>query len=391
MRMYRLAGFGIVLLLALGTSSVALGYWGHGGRWGHHHGPKPPTEVKPPGVTGAWGDIVNESPTGPTGATGPTGPTVGIERIELGTVNGYAESASRTVSPPNASAFSPFAGVETMKGHEDITHFEACTPAGTPLSACSGTAATGTKETAALDACNPCTMYNSSGGVIGSGSIDMPWWQSTGKAAHQHVSLLMHGTGSLADVHGVLIHPSATDPRCAAGKAEPHFVGCYWGTVHQDKCITGNWHGPLWIAPGQTGCVNPGGKVFGPTHIGKDGELFAEGASFYGPITSEQGEAFSLCTSSVLGSVSVSGNPGPVMIGSPETGACGGNFIQGSLNVEGNGCATCDTDGLDTGSVEISGDTVLGDLRSTDNVGAYTLGYFVFNNVYGTTVSEGNK
>ena len=46
---------------------------------------------------------------------------------------------------------------------------------------------------------------------------------------------------------------------------------------------------------------------------------------------------------------------------------------------------------MDTGAVEISGDTVLGDLRSTDNVGAYTLGYFVQNNVYGTTVNEGNK
>ena len=30
MRMYRLAGVGVALLLALGTSSVALGYWGHG-------------------------------------------------------------------------------------------------------------------------------------------------------------------------------------------------------------------------------------------------------------------------------------------------------------------------------------------------------------------------
>jgi hypothetical protein len=34
---------------------------------------------------------------------------------------------------------------------------------------------------------------------------------------------------------------------------------------------------------------------------------------------------------------------------------------------------------------------VLGTLRSTDNVGAYVFGYIVKNNVYGVTVSEGNK
>ncbi len=393
MRMYRLAGFGVAVLLALGTSSVAFGYWGHHGR-GHHHGPKPPEEVKPPGVTLNTGDIVNTSPpgpTGPTGATGPTGPTVGIVRTELGIVNGYAETRTNTVTPPNASAFSPFPGVDTLKGHENITIFAACTPAGTPLSSCSGKEPTGTTEDASLDECNPCTLYGPSGEVLGTGSIDFPWWQSSGHTAHQHVALLMHGTGGLTNVHGVFIHPGATDARCAPGVHEEHFVGCYWGTAHQDKCISGDWHGPLWIAPGQSGCVLPGGRVFGPTHIGKDGELFAEGATFYGPISSDQGEAFSLCTSAVLGSVSVTETTGPVMIGSPETGACGGNFIQGDLNVEDNGCATCDVDGLDTGALEISGDTVLGSLRSTGNVGAYTLGYFVQNNVYGMTVSEGNK
>ena len=53
---------------------------------------------------------------------------------------------------------------------------------------------------------------------------------------------------------------------------------------------------------GSDGVRAAGRQVYGPTHIGKDGELFAEGATFYGPISSDQGEAFSLCTSSVLGS-----------------------------------------------------------------------------------------
>jgi hypothetical protein len=402
MRMYRLIGAGVALLLALGTSTVAFADFGGGGSdqggqgdqgwegWWHHHHGGPPGEVKPPGATGAWGDVVNTTPTGPTGPTGTTGP-VGSVRAELGFVNGYFETTSHTQTPPNLSAFTKFPGVETMEGHENIYSYVACTPAGTAASACAGTTPTGTNETAALDECNPCTMFNSAGKVIGTGSIDMPWWQSRGAHAHQHVSLLMHGTGTLANVHGVLIHPSATDPRCAAGVGTPHYVGCYWGTVHQDKCISGNWHGPLFIAPGQSGCVLPGGKVFGPTHIGKDGELFAEGATFYGPIRSEQGEAFSLCSSAVLGPVSVTETTGPVMIGSPETGACGGNFIQGPLSVEHNGCATCDTNGMDTGSVEISGDTVVGPLRSNDNVGAYVVGYFVTNSVSGPITEEGNK
>ena len=76
----------------------------------------------------------------------------------------------------------------------------------------------------------------------------------------------------------------------------------------------------------------PGGRVFGPTHIGKDGELYAEGATFYGPIRSAQARRRSRsATSAVLGSVNVTETTGPVMIGSPETGACGGNFIQGAL------------------------------------------------------------
>ena len=131
--------------------------------------------------------------------------------------------------------------------------------------------------------------------------------------------------------------------------------------------------------------------MFGPTHIGKDGELYAEGATFDGPIRSAQANGFSLCTSAVLGSVNVTETTGPVMIGSPETGACGGNFIQGALNVEHNGCATCDEDGKDTGAIDIEGDTVLGPLRSTDNVGAYVVGIFTLNNVYGPITQEGNS
>ena len=163
-------------------------------------------------------------------------------RTELGNVNGYMSTRTQTVTPPNASAFSFFPGIETMKGHENITIFAACTPAGSALSACTGTGATGTTEDAALDECNPCTLYNSSGAVIGTGSIDFPWWQSSGHTAHQHVALVMHGTGGLTNVHGVTVHPGTTDPRCAPGLAEEHYVGCYCrhdpsGQVHQRQLV----------------------------------------------------------------------------------------------------------------------------------------------------------
>lgn len=393
MRMYRIAGVAVVVLVALGSSSVALGYFGgHPGNWwnhyrhGHHEGR--PEEVKPPGVTGTWGDIVNFGP--PPTPTEPTAPS-GNVREPLPTVNGYSEERTHTVTPPNVSMFAAFPGVVTMEGHEEITHYEACLPAGSPFSACQGKEAAGTMETAALDECNPCTVYDASGNVIGTGSIAIPWWDSGGHSVHQHVGLLMHGTGALRNLHGVLTHPLAGDPRCAAGHEIPHYVGCWTGTVHQDACISGDWHGPLRVAPGQSACILPGGRVFGPTSIGKDGELFAEGATFYGPISSDEAEAFSLCTSAVLGSVSVTETTGPVMIGSPETHTCGGNFIQGALSVEHNGCSNCDANGGDTGAVEISGDTVLGSLRSSDNVGAYVVGYFVPNNIFGSITEEGNS
>ena len=331
-----------------------------------------PEEVSPPGVTGAWGDHVSFT---------------GVTTTPLGIVNGYKETRINTTSP-SLSSFFKFPGVETMEGTENITIYEACTPRGSECT----TASPGTNELAGLDECNPCTMYNSSGGVIGTGSIDMPWWTASGQVeSHQQVALLMHGTGALADVHGVLTHPGTTDPRCAPGAGTEGFVGCYAGTVHAEKCISGNWYGPLRVPPGQSVCLSAGARIFGPTNVGKAGELFAEGATFYGPVRSAQAEGFALCSSSVLGSLSVTETTGPVLIGEPATGECGGNFIQGALNVEHNGCATCDANGMDTGSVDISGDTVLGPLRSTENIGAYVFGYFASNSVYGPTVNEGNK
>ncbi len=371
MRMLRLVVAGAALALALGTSSVALGdFFGHHGR---HGGPPPPEEtVSPPGVTGAWGDIVSFT---------------GVTVTPLGTVNGFKETRIATTSP-SLSSFSKFPDVESLAGTENITIYEACTPAG---SACT-TESPGVNELAGLDECNPCTMYSSSGALLGTGSIAMEWFSASGQTgSHQQVALLEHGTGGLADVHGVLTHPGTTDPRCAPGVGTAGFVGCYAGTVHSEKCISGDWRGPLWVAPGQSVCLSPGARIFGPTNIGKEGELFAEGATFYGPVRSDQAYGFSLCSSAALGPVSVTRTTGPVLIGEPSLGDCGGNYIAGPLTVEDNGCATCDANGLDTGAVDISGDTVLGPLRSRENVGTYVFGYFVSNNLYGPIVNEGNK
>jgi hypothetical protein len=378
MRMYRLVVAGAVLALALGTSSVAFGYWGgHGGNGfggsgrDHHHGPAPEEEVKPPGVTGSWADLVSFT---------------GLTVTQLGIVNGFKETRIET-STPSLSSLARFPGVDSLEGRQPITINEACVPAG---SACNKESP-GTTESVGLDGCEECTLYGPSGEVLGTGSIDMPWWEASGQAVlPQHVVLLEHGTGGLADVHGVLTHPGVNDPRCADGLGKPGNVGCDTGTVHEEKCISGG-HGALFVAPGESVCLSPGARIFGPTNIGKDGELFAEGATFYGPVRSDQAYAFSLCASAVLGSVSVSGTTGPVEIGEPATGVCGGNFIQGALDVEHNGCATCDADGGDTGAVDISGDTVLGPLRSTENVGAYVLGYLVSNTVYGRITNVGNS
>jgi hypothetical protein len=367
MRIFRIVVAGVALALALGTSSVAFG------DVSGNHGQSPPeATVSPPGVAGAWGDIVSFS---------------GITVTPLGIVNGFKETKIATTSP-SLSSFTKFPGVESLSGTENITIYEACTPAG---SACT-TASPGMNELAGLDECNPCTMYSSSGQVLGTGSIDMPWWSASGQTgSHQQVALLEHGTGGLANVHGVLTHPGASDPRCAPGVGPTGFVGCYAGTVHAEKCVSGDLNGPLRVAPGQSVCLSPGAKVFGPTNIGRDGELFAEGATFYGPVRSDQAAGFSLCSSTALGPVTVTGTTGPVQIGEPALSACGGNHIAGPLTVEHNGCATCDTNGMDTGAVDISGDTVTGPVRSRENVGAYVFGYFVSNTVSGPIVNEGNQ
>lgn len=384
MRKYRLLVAGAVLALALGTSSVAFasfgGSGGNGfgqGKWlgqfggrGYHGGPPPPEHVSPPGVTGSWADLVSFS---------------GLTVTQLGIVNGFKETRIQT-STPSLSSLARFPGVYSLEGRQPITINEVCTPAG---SACDKESP-GTTVSVGLDGCEECTLYGPSGEALARGSIDMDWWEANDQAVlPQHVALLEHGTGGLADVHGVLTHPGTKDPRCAAGLNKPGNVGCDTGTIHEEECISGA-HGRLFVAPGESVCLSPGARIFGPTSIGKDGELFAEGATFYGPVRSDQAYSFSLCSSSVLGPVSVRGTTGPVEIGEPVTGVCGGNFIRGALDVEHNGCANCDADGGDTGAVDISGDTVVGPLRVTENVGAFVLGYFVPNTVYGPITNEGN-
>ena len=255
MRKYRLVVAGAVLVLALGTSSVAFGRFGgngghgfgqgsgfrHFGGHGQHHGPPPPEEVTPPGVTGSWADLVSFS---------------GLTVTPLGTVGGFKETRIET-STPSLSSLAPFPGVDSLEGRQPITINEACVPAG---SACNKESP-GTTESAGLDGCEECTLYGPSGEVLGTGSIDMDWWEASDQAVlPQHVVLLEHGTGGLADVHGVLTHPGTNDPRCAAGLGKPGNVGWTRGRFNKENRISSS-QGPLFVAPGESVCLAGGADL----------------------------------------------------------------------------------------------------------------------------------
>jgi len=331
----------------------------------------------PPGTSAAWSDVLPAA-----GATTTT---------QLGIVNGFPEAVARTAIPPTPS-FKAIPGIQGLAGPEPITIFSACTTPGA-TSPCTSTSP-GIRQQAGLDVCGTstslCSFVDSSGTTLATGTIDMHWFAVRAapgaSGAHQQVAILEHGTGTLANLHGVLTHPGATDPRCVVA------IGCYVGTIHWDPpCISGSWPGPLVVGQGQSVCVSAGATISGPTIVQKDGELFADGATFSGPVSANGAATISLCGDKVSGPVSVTGTTGPVLIGEPATGDCPGNTISGPVSLAGNGCATCDADGLDTGALDFSGNTVSGPLVVTNNVGAFLLGDFAPNTVSGPVVTSGNS
>jgi hypothetical protein len=292
----------------------------------------------------------------------------GLTTTQVGVVNGFPQAFANGTG--RFDAITP----NGITGAEPIFDWTACTsPGATPPCV----PASGIRTQAGLDGCTPdCTAVDPSG-VKRTGTIDMHWFaaRGTGPGSHQQVAILLHGTGGLANLRGVLQHP--------AGK--------YVGTIHWDApCISGHRAGPLTVAAGQSVCVSPGATISGPVSVGTDGELYADDASFDGPLRSDGASTIALCGDTVSGPVTIAHTTGPILIGEPATGDCAGNTIAGPVRLEDNGCATCGG-GADSGAIDFSGNTVGGPLRVTGNVGTFILGYFAPNTVSGPVTNSGNS
>ena len=121
------------------------------------------------------------------------------------------------------------------------------------------------------------------------------------------------------------------------------------------QTITGTHSGQLNLTSGVT-CV-VGGTLTGPVSVGSGAVLAIQSGQVNGPIQASGAGTVSICTSKLVGRLTVSESTGFVLVGAPST--CGANTMTGPVDLSDNGAG-----------VELSGNTITGPVTVSDNAGS---------------------
>ncbi len=152
-------------------------------------------------------------------------------------------------------------------------------------------AATGKSDTTGVDFCTACVDTAGNTGTIANHLIGV-----TGSATHTDLG---NATGTLVNDRGTFTLGNAMG------------VTTDTGVLAKSPCISGNHHGPLVVASGDSECLAPGAHQSGPVTVQDGGHFYANGAKISGPVNATTPAAISICGTQISGPLSVSGATAP--------------------------------------------------------------------------------